>query len=128
MLLDTVVFPFGLQKWRKGNMTKNIDLTTVGGRLKSKRVAAGLTQEELAELVLVRANYISGYESNRVNIPLNMLQALAKALNTSVSFLADGIESELTEEEAELLAIFNQLRTPELKKAALAQMKCLASI
>ncbi len=109
-------------------MTKNIDLTTVGGRLKSKRVAAGLTQEELAELVLVRANYISGYESNRVNIPLNMLQALAKALNTSVSFLADGIESELTEEEAELLAIFNQLRTPELKKAALAQMKCLASI
>ena len=128
MLLDTVVFPFGLQKWRKGNMTKNIDLTTVGGRLKSKRVAAGLTQEELAELVLVRANYISGYESNRVNIPLNMLQALAKALNTSVSFLADGIESELTEEEAELLAIYNQLRTPELKKAALAQMKCLASI
>ena len=128
MLLDTVVFPFGLQKWRKGNMTKNIDLTTVGGRLKSKRVAAGLTQEELAELVLVRANYISGYESNRVNIPLNMLQALAKALNTSESFLADGIECELTEEEAELLAIFNQLRTPELKKAALAQMKCLASI
>ena len=57
-------------------MTKNIDLTTVGGRLKSKRVAAGLTQEELAELVLVRANYISGYESNRVNIPLNMLQAV----------------------------------------------------
>lgn len=49
MLLDTVVFPFGLQKWRKGNMTKNIDLTTVGGRIKAKRLEAGLTQEQLAD-------------------------------------------------------------------------------
>lgn len=109
-------------------MTKNIDLTTVGGRLKSKRIAAGLTQEELAEQVLVRANYISGYESNKVNIPLNMLQALAKTLHTSVSFLADGIESELTEEEAELLSIFNQLKTPELRKVAIAQMRCLTNL
>ena len=36
--------------------------------------------------------------------------------DSNIGVTLNGIESELTEEEAELLAIFNQLRTPELKK------------
>ena len=128
MLLDTVVFPFGLQKWRKGNMTKNIDLTTVGGRLKSKRIAMGYTQEELAEELMIKANMISGYEGNKVNIPLNALQQLAKVLCTSVSYLADGIECTLSSDEKELLALFNSLKNDQLKKVALGQLKALTLI
>lgn len=70
-------------------MAKNIDLTPVGGRLKSKRIAMGYTQEELAEELMIKANMISGYAGNKVNIPLNTLQQLAKVLCTSVSYLAD---------------------------------------
>lgn len=63
---SAVVFPFiRLQKWRKGNRAKNIDLTTVGGRLKSKRIAMVYTQEELAEELMIKANMISGYEGNK---------------------------------------------------------------
>ena len=109
-------------------MAKNIDLTTVGGRLKSKRSAMGYTQEELAEELMIKANMISGYEGNKVNIPLNTLQQLAKVLCTSVSYLADGIEAELTEEEEELLSVFNSLGSAALKKVATQQMKLLAGL
>ena len=102
-------------------MTKNIDLATVGGRLKSKRIAMGYTQEELAEELMIKANMISGYEGNKVNIPLNTLQQLAKVLCTSVSYLADGIEAELTEEEEEVLFVFNSLGCTALKKVAISR-------
>ncbi len=105
-------------------MAKNIDLTTVGGRLKSKRIAMGYTQEEL----MIKVNTISGYEGNKVNIPLNTLQQLAKVLCTSVSYLADGIEAELTEEEEELLSVFNSLGSAALKKVAIDQMKLLVGL
>ena len=86
----------------------------------------GYTQEELAEELMIKANMISGYEGNKVNIPLNTLQQLAKVLCTSVSYLADGIEAELTEEE--LLSVFNSLGSAALKKVATQQMKLLAGL
>ena len=128
MLLDTVVFPFGLQKWRKGNMTKNIDLTTVGGRIKAKRIAAHITQEELAEMLCVKAPVISKYENNLVNIPNDTLLALVKALDTTASYIMDGIECTLSSDEKELLALFNSLKNDQLKKVALGQLKALTLI
>ena len=43
-------------------MTKNIDLTTVGGRIKYKRLEARLTQEQLADKLFVKFSMISRYE------------------------------------------------------------------
>lgn len=107
---------------------KEIDLTTVGGRLRAKRNEVGFTQEQLAERVMVKGNQICQYEKNQINIPLNTLQRLAKELDTSVSYLADGVEADLTEEEAELLAVFNSIGSAALKKVALEQIKLLAGI
>ena len=109
-------------------MTKNIDLTTVGGRIKAKRIAAHITQEELAEMLCVKAPVISKYENNLVNIPNDTLQALVKALDTTASYIMDGIECTLSEDEKELLALFNSLKNDQLKKVALGQLKALTLI
>lgn len=41
---------------------------------------------------------------------------------------ADGVEAELTEEEAELLAAFNSIGSAALKKVALEQMRLLVGV
>ena len=51
-----------------------------------------------------------------------------EVLCTSVSYLADGIEAELTEEEEELLSVFNSLGSAALKKVAIDQMKLLVGL
>ena len=51
-----------------------------------------------------------------------------EVLCTFVSYLADGIEGELTEEEEELLSVFNSLGSAALKKVATQQMKLLAGL
>ena len=40
-------------------MRNNIDLTTIGGRIKVKRIEAGLTQEQLAELIPVKSSIVA---------------------------------------------------------------------
>ena len=55
-------------------------------------------------------------------------QKAKEGLCTSVSYLADGIEAELTEEEEEVLFVFNSLGSTALKKVAIQQMKLLAGL
>ena len=55
-------------------------------------------------------------------------QKAKEGLCTSVSYLADGIEAELTEEEEELLSVFNSLGSAVLKKVAIDQMKLLVGL
>ena len=49
-------------------------------------------------------------------------------LQQKLSYLADGIEAELTEEEEELLSVFNSLGSAALKKVAIDQMKLLVGL
>ena len=55
-------------------------------------------------------------------------QKAKEGLCTSVSYLADGIEAERTEEEEELLSVFNSLGSAALKKVAIDQMKLLVGL
>ena len=128
MLLDTVVFPFGLQKWRKGNMTKNIDLTTVGGRIKAKRLEAGLTQEQLADKLFVKFSMISRYERAESNMGIDTLRQIAAALGCSASYLLEGVEPTLSTKEEELIKVFASLKDDSVRDLALAQMKLLLNM
>ena len=74
---------------------KNIDLTTVGGRLKSKRVAAGLTQEELAESLYVSRTAISKWESGRGYPNIDSLKAISKFFSVTIDELLDEIHAML---------------------------------
>jgi len=129
MLLDAVVFPFGLQKWRKGNMTKkNIDLTTVGGRIKAKRLEAGMTQEQLAEKLFVKFSMVSRYERSESNMGIDTLKRIADALGCSASYLLEGVDTQLSEEEEELMKIYKSLKNDSIRKIALEQMKALCGV
>jgi transcriptional regulator with XRE-family HTH domain len=62
----------------------------VGKLIKEARLAKGLTQEELGNLVGVQKSAIAKYENGRVvNIKRSTLQGLAKALDLRGSDLID---------------------------------------
>ena len=74
----------------------------VGQKIKQARIAKGLTQEELGNLVGLQKSAIAKYENGRVvNIKRSTLQKLAKALDLRGSDLV--IESN-PKEAAELSA------------------------
>ncbi len=74
-------------------MTKKIDNTTIGGRIKKRRNDLGLSQEELAEKLFTSKQMISAYENNKTELKLQIVKELAVALGTTTSFLIDGNEA-----------------------------------
>ena len=68
-------------------MTKELDYEKLGLRIKEARIAKGLTQEALAEKVNCNTSHISNIENNHTKVSLNVLIAIANALDTSVDYL-----------------------------------------
>lgn len=68
---------------------REIDTSTVGGRIKVARIKRGYSQEKLAELLHVTPVQISHYENNRNDIKVSVIQELAEKLEVSVSYLVD---------------------------------------
>ena len=122
------LFPFGQTPETETGMNKNIDLTTVGGRIKAKRIEAGMTQEQLAEKLYVKFSMISRYESAKSNLSVDTLKEIAEALGCSAAYLIEGVELELSEEEKELIKIFKSLNRDEVRKVAMEQLRILAGI
>lgn len=108
-------------------MAREIDLSTIGGRIKYKRINAGLTQEQLAEILYVTPAMVSMYEKKDYNIPSKTVLDIASALGTSAGYLMDGVENTISDEEKELLVIFNSLKG-KIKEVALTQIMALAEI
>lgn len=68
----------------------NLDLKTLGGRLAYARLREEMTQDDLAKAIdKVRATVVA-YERNQIMPPLPIVEALAKKLKVSPSFLAFG--------------------------------------
>lgn len=65
-----------------------MDLTRyVGPAIRSFRLAAELSQEELADRAELDRTYISGVERGRRNPTINTLQLIVKAMGTSLDLL-----------------------------------------
>lgn len=109
----------------------------VGEKIKAARLAKGLTQEELGNIVGVQKSAIAKYENGRVvNIKRSTLQALAQALGLRGSDLiidstSDSKEKpsedektapELSESVKKLISVMSQL-TPENQRIVLAAAK-----
>lgn len=62
----------------------------IGIRVKQARDAAGLTQERLAELVDVTAQYLSGVERGTVGLSVPILCRLCSVLLVSSDFILSG--------------------------------------
>lgn len=126
--LFSVVFPVCAPEWR-GNMTKKIDNTTIGGRIKKRRNDLGLSQEELAEKLFTSKQMISVYENNKTELKVQVVKELAVALDTTSSYLIDGtVAMEYGEETAELISLFNSIYKMEIRKIAIEQIRLLTQI
>lgn len=106
-------------------------------RLKKLRISSGKSQQQIADaLGIDRTTYVK-YESGVSNPNVKRLALLAEYFNVSTSYLVGDDEpnqekwdlqlfskDELIEEATKLL----QQMPPEMKKAALEQLKALAAL
>lgn len=58
----------------------------IGTRIRQVRLMRGMTQEDLAEKVFIKKSTISAYENNAITLPVDRLEAIAEALNTTPAF------------------------------------------
>ena len=80
-----------VQKMKKNEM----EVSTVGGRIKYLRKQLGMGQEELAErLHLENRASISSYETNRRGLSGELATAMAQELQTTTDYLLSGTEKE----------------------------------
>lgn len=68
-------------------MQQEIDYRRLGIKIKEVRQNKGLTQDTLAEIVSCNTSHISNIENNHTKVSLNVLLAIANALNTSIDYL-----------------------------------------
>lgn len=109
-------------------MTKKIDVTTVGGRIKRARTNKGLTQQELADQLYIPMTTLSTYENNKADLKGPVVVELASALGVTTDYILTGSNNELSPMEQELLAIFRAIENPDMKGVALKQMLCLLGL
>ena len=68
-------------------MQQEIDYKLLGLKIKEIRKSKDLTQDDLAEMVSCNTSHISNVENNHTKVSLNVLLAIANALNTSIDYL-----------------------------------------
>ena len=85
-------------------MKEDIDYGKLGIRIKEMRLKNNLTQDNLAQMVDCNTSHISNIENNHTKVSLNVLLAIANALNTSIDYLlSDQYENSSLAMENELL-------------------------
>jgi transcriptional regulator with XRE-family HTH domain len=65
-------------------------MSNIGNRIKALRQEQGLTQTDLAQKIGMSYIQIGRYETQKSNPSADVLQKLAKALETSTDFLMNG--------------------------------------
>lgn len=95
-------------------MPRRVDdelVTAVGSRIRSRRDALGLTQEELAARAGIHSETLSRVERGRMQPTLTLLLALAEALGATTSVLLGEVPGDLSSAEEEVLRLFRE-RSP----------------
>lgn len=64
---------------------------SVGTRIRNLRMSRGISQEELAAICKCHRTYVGMVERAEKSISVSMLSRFAKALNTNMSTLLDGL-------------------------------------
>lgn len=91
----------------------------IGNKIRELREAANMTQTELAEKLHTTKQTIHKYENNIVlNIPMNKLELIAKALNTTPAYLMGWEDEKKADNEVQktnTIAILGRDGTREVK-------------
>lgn len=71
----------------------NVDYKLIGSRIKIKRKAMGITQEQLAEVLSVTVGYVSQIERGVTKINLEILSAISLHLHCDITFFVTGVST-----------------------------------
>lgn len=124
LLLSIYEFSYLVISQERGIMN-----STIGSRIRDRRKELGMSQEELAEKLYTSKQMISSYENDKTEIKVSVLRELVETLNTSTSYLVDGIvEVRHTPQVEQLLGIFSRLDNDKIREIAIQQMKLLLNI
>lgn len=86
---------------------RHLDYDLLGLNIKDQRRLVGLTQRDLAELVCCNPSHISNIENGYTKVSLDLLLAIANALDTSIdSLLKDQYKDTLKSIDTEIIKAF----------------------
>jgi len=90
-------------------------LVNVGEKIKTARIAKGLTQEQLGELLGLQKSAVAKYENGRVvNIKRSMLQKISEVLGIRpAELITDNTKMTVSENRQKLIELINSI--PESK-------------
>lgn len=92
-----------------------MDYVLLGQRIRAARLAAGLSQEQLAEMVGLTSQHISHTEGATTKISLPALVKVANALHTSVDkLLSDNIYDSKTHLMEDVRTVFSDCDSDEV--------------
>ena len=97
---------------------------TMGTRIREMRKAAGMSQEQLAEILCTKKATISAYENDHIDIKSSIVLEIAKALNCSGSYLLEGKKAEAL--DARIMDALLELKNDQMREVALKQIQALA--
>ena len=121
--MSLFILPFFSVLPERGYMEK-----TMGMRIKECRLALGMTQEELADVLQMKKITLSAYENDRIDIKVSILKEIAMGLGTTVAYLVDGEESEFRLEVMQVARLLQRIENEQLRRAAMEQMKVLSGV
>ena len=105
-------------------MEKTEVKSTMGTRIREMRKIAGMSQEQLAELLCTKKATISAYENDRIDIKSSIVLEIAKALGCTGSYLLEGKQE--GDVDARFIEILVELKNDQVKEIALRQLQALA--
>ena len=105
-------------------MEKTEAKSTMGTRIREMRKAAGMSQEQLAEILCTKKATISAYENDHIDIKSSIVLEIAKALNCSGSYLLEGKKAEAL--DAKIMDALLELKNDQMREVALKQIQALA--
>lgn len=105
-------------------MEKTEAKSTMGTRIREMRKAAGMSQEQLAEILCTKKATISAYENDHIDIKSSIVLEIAKALNCSGSYLLEGKKAEAL--DARIMDALLELKNDQMREVALKQIQALA--
>lgn len=72
----------------------------IGARLRERRLALGLTQNELGDQVGIAGQQVQKYECGENRVSISRMWSLARALGVSMTFFYDGLPDAVPEAES----------------------------
>ena len=101
---------------------------TLGKKIKEYRLKRGMTQEEMADKLLSKKSTVSDYENDKIDIKISVLREIAKILGVPLSrFLCESDEY-IDDEVMQMAMALKQIKSRELRKAAIKQVMILAEM